>query len=117
MAEILAKLDTLLQWNFPEQIQGTVNVALIWCGFAFIVGLITRVLVPIGQWRRGAFTVFLVGLTGSCVGFLALSTLRKLDNFNPFSPAGLVISVVTAIAALFLYRMSMFFFTRKRKDS
>ncbi len=116
MEAFLAKLDALLQMNFPPKAQEFVNVVLVWVGFAYIVGLITRLLVWGGQWRRGAFTVFLVGLTGCCTGILGVTTWRKLEGFNPFSPAGLVISVAASIAALFIYQFCSLFWSKKKRE-
>ncbi|MGI5831846.1 MAG: hypothetical protein ACOX6D_04850 [Thermoguttaceae bacterium] len=117
MEVFLSKLDVLLQLNFPPKMQNVVNVILLWVGFAYIVGLLTRLLVWGGEWRRGPFTVFLVGLTGSCTGFLALTTWRELDDFNPFSPAGLIVSVVASVVALFIYQaFSLLWFRWKKKD-
>ncbi|MBQ3388926.1 MAG: hypothetical protein IJG60_06920 [Thermoguttaceae bacterium] len=115
MEAFLSKLDTLLQLNFPPRVQAVANVILIWVGFAYIVGLITRLIIWGGQWRRGPYTVFLVGLTGSSVGFLALMTWRPLENFNPFSPAGLAVSVVAAILSLLVYQLTSFIFFKKRE--
>ncbi|MBR2694343.1 MAG: hypothetical protein IKE69_09015 [Thermoguttaceae bacterium] len=115
MEAFLAKLDALLQYNLPTKIQELTNVVLIWIGFAFVVAMITRLLVWGGQWRRGAFTVFLVGLTGCCTGILGVTTWRKIENFNPFSPAGLVVSVVASVAALFIYQFCSLFWSGKKK--
>ena len=114
METFLSKLDTLLQLNFPPRVQAVANVILLWVGFAYIVGLITRFIMWGGQWRRGPYTVFLVGLTGSSVGFLALMMWRPLENFNPFSPAGLLVSVIAAILSLMIYHLfSLIFFKKK----
>lgn len=117
MEEILSKLDALLQLGFPANVQGTLNTSLLWIGFAYLIGLITSVLIPFGRWRQSPFSVLLVGLTGSCVGFLTISLWRNLDDFNPFSPAGFSISLVTSILALFLYRLTTLIFTGKKKSS
>lgn len=115
MEAFLAKLDALLQYNLPDRIQDLTNVVLLWTGFAYVVGMITRLLVWGGQWRRGPFTVFLVGLTGCCVGILGITTWRKLEGFNPISPAGLAVSVVAAIVAVFVYQFCAFFFRFGKK--
>lgn len=109
MEEILVKLDAFLQWNFPPKVQGMVNVVLVLFGFAFVVGLIARLLIP-GRWGHGAFAVLLIGLTGSCLGLLFITTWRKLEDFNPISPAGLIVSILSAVVALLLFHMTMILF-------
>ena len=116
MEAFLAKFDAILQFNLPPRVQELTNVVLLWVGFAYIVGLITRLIVWGGEWRRGAFTVFLVGLTGCCIGILGITTWRKLEGFNPISPAGLAISVVASIAALFVYQFCSLFWSRKKRE-
>ncbi|MBO7726398.1 MAG: hypothetical protein J6S40_08000 [Thermoguttaceae bacterium] len=115
MEAFLTKLDALLQYNLPPRIQEVTNEVLIWIGLAFVVGMITRLIVWGGQWRRGAFTVFLVGMTGCCIGPLGLHAWRNIENFNPISPAGLAISVVASIIALFIYQFCSLFWSKKNK--
>ncbi len=123
MEEILTKVDSFLQWNFSTKTQETINVILIWLGFSIIVGLIARILVP-GRVNRGPFATLIIGLTGSCLGPLLATTLREVENFNPIGPAGFIISILTAVVALYLFHFTMILFPpkdpeekeRKRKE-
>lgn len=108
-------LSQLLEWNLPENGQALLNVILIWLGFALLVGLAARAVVP-GKRGRGAWATLLIGLTGSCLGPLLTTAFLKIDNFNPIGLFGFLVSVASAVVALLLFHLLMFLFPPKPKE-
>lgn len=108
-------LDQLLQWNLPPTGQSLVNVILIWLGFALVVGLIARTIVP-GKKGRGAWATLLIGLTGSCLGPLLTTTFLKIEDFNPIGLFGFLVSVASAVIALLLFHLLLLIFPPKPKE-
>lgn len=105
-------LENLLQWNLPPTGQSLLNVILLWLGFAALVGLTARVLVP-GRRGRGPWSTLLVGLTGSCLGPLLTTAFFKIDRFNPIGLFGFLASVAAAVTALLLFYLTMAIFPPK----
>ena len=75
-----------------------------WIVFGFIVGLIARALIP-GPQKLGFIVTTLVGIGGSFVGGMVGSIFsgRPLYDFNT---AGVIGSVIGAIALMFLLGLS-----------
>ncbi len=72
-----------------------------------IAGAIARLVVP-GRDPVGFFGTILLGLVGSVIGGLVGNLFRAGDqDFLDFTPAGLIGSILGAIAALLIYRLVM----------
>ena len=75
-----------------------------WLLVGLIAGAIARLVVP-GRDPLGFFGTILLGLVGSVVGgFVADLLTAGNDDFNP---AGIIGSILGAIAALLIYRLVM----------
>jgi len=95
----MPSLETLLKYNLPETAQTLVNVILLWIGFAMVVGLIARTLVP-GQLMRGPWTTFLLGLTSCCLSSLFISDYYGQERYNPIGLVGFCAAIITGIIVL-----------------
>ncbi len=100
-------------YNLSVSAQQWVNVILIWIGFAAIVGLVVRSVLP-GKEPSGLIGTLLIGILGCCVGPLTVSLVWKIENFNPISPIGFCASAVCSLVFLLLYRVLFFLFVRKK---
>ena len=107
--------DKLLSLDFSAAGQSLVNVILLWLGFSAGVGLVTRLILFPSRWWKSIWSVFLVGIVGSCPGPLVLTTLCKIDveKFNPISIAGFLVSVAAAIVVMIFYGFVSLFFHKK----
>ena len=72
-----------------------------WIVFGLIVGVIAKLLMP-GRDPGGMIVTVLLGVAGALVGgFIG----RAMGLYGPQDAAGMFMSVVGAIALLFLYRL------------
>ncbi|GAB6166698.1 hypothetical protein JCM19992_26980 [Thermostilla marina] len=99
----------------PDALQW-VYLVLVWIGFGAVVGLLAKTILP-GREPRGPFGVLVVGILGTMVGPLVLTSALPLENFNPISPLGFLVSMGAAIVLLIGYRFLLlvaadFFFVR-----
>jgi uncharacterized membrane protein YeaQ/YmgE (transglycosylase-associated protein family) len=79
------------------------NAVLLWLGFGIVAGLLAKLLLP-GRKPAGPWGTLVIGILGSFVGPLAVSTLWQPNGFNPISPVGLLASVGGALCFLAVYR-------------
>lgn len=107
-------LEKLLSWELPPTGQSFLNVVLIWIGFALLIGLTARTLIP-GKRGRSAWMTFIIGLTGACLGPLLVTTFFPIDleTFNPIGLFGFLVSVISAAVALILFHLTMLIFPPK----
>ena len=92
------------QFDLAPPAQHWINLILIWTGFAILVGLLAKALVP-GREPAGPVGTLLVGMVGSVVGPLALTLLWRRDQFNPISPLGFFAAITGALLLLVTYRI------------
>lgn len=97
--------------DLSESAQIWVNLLLLWIGFGIVVGLIAQSVLPAGE-PRGVFGVLVIGVAGSCIGPMIVSQLWKSGSFNPISPLGLAVSVLTSLILFIIYR---FAFSRSKQ--
>jgi len=72
-----------------------------WILFGLIVGVIAKLLMP-GRDPGGFLVTILLGIAGALLGgFIG----RALGLYGPGQPAGFLMSLLGAVALLFLYRM------------
>jgi uncharacterized membrane protein YeaQ/YmgE (transglycosylase-associated protein family) len=100
-------------YNLSVTAQQWVNLILIWVGFAAVVGLAVRCLLP-GKEPSGLIGTLLIGILGCCAGPLIVTLVWKLENFNPISPIGFCASVIFAFVFLLAYRIVFFLFLKKK---
>lgn len=107
-------MEKLLSWELPPTGQSFLNVVLLWIGFALLVGLAARLLVP-GRRGRSAWMTFIIGVTGGCLGPLLVTTFFpiEMETFNPIGLFGFLVSVASAAAALILFQLTMWIFPPK----
>jgi uncharacterized membrane protein YeaQ/YmgE (transglycosylase-associated protein family) len=74
---------------------------IVWIVIGLIAGALARLLVP-GRDPMGVFGTVVLGLVGSLIGGLVGDVLTTGDQ--DLSPAGLLGSILGAIAALLVYR-------------
>ena len=91
-------------FDFSEPAQRWVVMVLVWVGFGAVAGLLARLLIP-GREPGGAAGTIFVGIIGSALGPLLLTTFWKRDHFNPISPLGLLAAVAAAFVLLAGYRL------------
>ena len=109
-------MDQILQWNLPPSMQSLVNNILIWIGFAVIIGLIARIIVP-SKYTQGPLVMLLIGLTGSCIGPLLISFYFQIESFNPIGFVGFVSSLVASVLLLILFHFCLLIApVKKEKD-
>ena len=92
-------------FEFSDPAQRWVIIVLIWIGFGTVAGLLARALIP-GREPGGAAGTVFVGIIGSAIGPLVLTTFWAGDQFNPISPLGLLSAVVAAFVLLGGYRLA-----------
>lgn len=103
----------MAEYNFSQSAQLYVNLVLMWIGFATVVGLAVRSVLP-GKEPSGLIGTVVIGILGCCIGPLALSSVWQLENFNPISPYGFCAAVVCAFVFLLLYRIFFLVFLRRK---
>lgn len=101
-------MEHLLEYNLPPKVQLLVNVILLWIGFAMVVGFAVRILIP-GKMASSPYIIFLIGLTGGCLGPLIISHYYKIAHFNPISPLGFLSAVIASAFCLVLFYILIFF--------
>jgi uncharacterized membrane protein YeaQ/YmgE (transglycosylase-associated protein family) len=84
--------------------QHWLNLALIWIGFGTVAGVLAATLVP-GRRRGGVLAVVVIGIAGSTLGPLVLTSLWPRDRFNPISPLGMVAAIAGALVLLMIYQV------------
>ena len=102
-------------YNLSVTAQQWVNLILIWIGFATVIGLAVRSLLP-GKEPSGLIGTLLIGILGCCVGPLVVTLVWKIKNFNPISPIGFCASAIFAFAFLLVYRIVFILFLRKKAE-
>lgn len=101
--------------NIDPVAQHWVNVILIWLGFGTLVAIVVRCLLP-GREPTGMISMILIGMVGTCVGPLIVSTIWRIDNFNPISPIGFFASFVCSFLFLLFYQLRMSISKRHRNE-
>ena len=101
--------------NIDPVAQHWVNVILIWLGFGTLVAIVVRCLLP-GREPTGMISMILIGMVGTCVGPLIVSTIWRIDNFNPISPIGFFASFVCSFLFLLFYQLGMSISKRRRNE-
>ncbi|MCL2116889.1 MAG: hypothetical protein FWH27_00535 [Planctomycetaceae bacterium] len=99
--------------NLAPAAQHWVNLILIWLGFGAIVAIVVRSLLP-GREPSGMISMLLIGVVGTCVGPLIVSTVWRIEQFNPISPVGFLASFVCSFLFLLLYQVGMAMSKRRR---
>ncbi|MDO4585865.1 MAG: hypothetical protein Q4C95_01060 [Planctomycetia bacterium] len=102
-------MEQLLDYNLPPKAQALVNMILLWIGFAMVVGFAARIFVP-GKLAQNPYIIFLIGLTGGCLGPLIISHYYQLTTFNPIGPLGFLSAVLASICCLIIFYILIFFF-------
>jgi len=100
-------------YNLSITAQQWVNLVLIWIGFATVIGLVVRSILP-GKEPSGLIGTLLIGILGCCVGPLVVTMVWKVEDFNPISPIGFCVSAVSAFVFLLVYRVIFFLFLRNK---
>jgi len=100
-------------YNLSVTAQQWVNLILIWVGFATVIGLAVRSILP-GKEPSGLIGTLLIGILGCCVGPLCVTLAWKIDNLNPISPVGFCASAICAFVFLLCYRIVFILFLRKK---
>ena len=103
-------------YNLSITAQQWVNLVLIWIGFATVIGLAVRSILP-GKEPSGLIGTLLIGILGCCVGPLVVTVVWKVEDFNPISPIGFCVSAVCAFVFLLVYRMVFFLFLRDKNPA
>jgi uncharacterized membrane protein YeaQ/YmgE (transglycosylase-associated protein family) len=103
-------------FDFSDPAQRWVIMVLVYVGFGTVAGLLAKVLIP-GRDPGGAAGTIFVGIIGSALGPLVLSTFWHRDQFNPVSPLGLLAAVAAALVLLVGYRVvaACFFVEREQE--
>jgi len=101
--------------NIDPTAQHFVNLILIWFGFGTLVAIAVRCLIP-GREPTGMVSMILIGMVGTCVGPLIVSTIWRIDNFNPISPIGFFASFLSSFAFLLIYQLGTAWSKRRRHD-
>ena len=101
-------------YNLSVTAQQWVNLILIWVGFAAVVGLAVRSILP-GKEPSGLVGTLLIGILGCCVGPLIVTLVWKIENFNPISPIGFFASAILAFVFLLTYRIVFLLFLKNRQ--
>ena len=99
-----AIMDAIL--NIAPAAQHWVNLILIWLGFGTLIAILVRSLLP-GREPSGMISMLLIGVVGTCVGPLIVSTIWCIDQFNPISPVGFLASFVCSFLFLLFYQVGM----------
>ena len=92
--------------NLAPTAQHWVNLILIWLGFGTFVAILVRSILP-GREPSGMIGTILIGVVGTCVGPLIISTVWHIEKFNPISPIGFLASFVCAFLFLLFYQIGM----------
>lgn len=74
---------------------------LTWIVFGLIVGLLARAIVP-GRQSMGLIMTTLLGVAGSLLGGFLASVLTGSRDYYGFHPAGIIGSILGAIAVLLI---------------
>jgi uncharacterized membrane protein YeaQ/YmgE (transglycosylase-associated protein family) len=101
--------------NIDSTAQHWVNLILIWLGFGTLVAIVVRCLLP-GREPANMLSMILIGMVGTCVGPLIVSTIWHIDKFNPISPIGFFASFLSSFAFLVIYQLGTAYSKRRRHD-
>jgi len=80
-----------------------------------LVAILVRCLLP-GREPSGMISMILIGVVGTCVGPLIVSTVWRIENFNPISPVGFLASFVCSFLCLLFYQVGMAVSKRRRLE-
>ena len=102
--------------ELSQTAQQWVTMVLVWIGFGTLVGLLARAMLP-GREPGGAVGTIMIGILGSAIGPLVLTSFFSQEDFNPISPLGFVVSIGAAFLLLIGYRLlaSMIFVEREEE--
>jgi uncharacterized membrane protein YeaQ/YmgE (transglycosylase-associated protein family) len=103
------------QLELSEAAQHWVNVIVLWIGFGTLVGLLARALLP-GREPRSFVGTVVIGIVGSVLGPLVLTSTLKFSSFNPIGPLGFIVSTAGALVLLVAYRLAVTVFARDEDD-
>jgi len=101
--------------NIDPTAQHLVNLILIWLGFGTLVAIVVRCLIP-GRVPTNMLSMILIGMVGTCVGPLVVSTIWRIADFNPISPIGFFASFLSSFAFLILYQLGTAWAKRRHHD-
>ena len=101
--------------NLAPAAQHWVNLILLWLGFGTLVAILVRSLLP-GREPSGMIGTILIGVVGTCVGPLIVSTVWRIEFFNPISPIGFFASFVCSFLFLLFYQVVMAITKRRRRE-
>jgi len=101
--------------NIDPVAQHWVNVILIWLGFGTLVAILVRCLLP-GREPTGMISMILIGMVGTCVGPLLVSTIWRIKDFNPICPVGFFASFVCSFLFLLAYQLGTSISKRRRNE-
>jgi uncharacterized membrane protein YeaQ/YmgE (transglycosylase-associated protein family) len=101
--------------NLSQEAQNWVNLILIWLGFGTLVAIVVRCLFP-GKEPTGMISSIMIGIVGTCVGPLIVSTIWRIENFNPISPVGFLASIICAALFLLFYQIGITLTKRRRNE-
>lgn len=105
----------MAELELSELAQQWVNLVLIWVGFGALVGLLARALLP-GLEPKGTMGTIVIGVMGSVLGPLVLSSYFGYSNFNPISPLGFLAAIGGAFTLLVGYRIVLACFIVRREE-
>jgi uncharacterized membrane protein YeaQ/YmgE (transglycosylase-associated protein family) len=101
--------------NLAPVAQHWVNLILLWLGFGTLVAILVRCLLP-GREPSGMIGTILIGVVGTCVGPLIVSTVWRIEQFNPITPIGFLASFVCSFLFLIFYQVGMSVAKRRRHE-
>ncbi len=101
--------------NLASAAQHWVNLILLWLGFGTLVAITVRCLLP-GREPSGMISSILIGVVGTCVGPLIVSTIWNIKDFNPICPIGFLASFICAFLFLLFYQVGMAVSKRRRHE-
>ena len=101
--------------NLAADAQHLINQILLWLGFGTFVAILVRSLLP-GREPSGMISMVLIGVVGTCVGPLVVSTIWRIDDFNPISPIGFFSSFVCSFLFLLFFQIGMAVSRRRRRE-
>ena len=101
--------------NLAPAAQHWVNLILLWLGFGTLIAILVRSLLP-GREPSGMISMILIGVVGTCVGPLIVSTVWRIENFIPISPIGFFASFVCSFLFLLFYQVVMTITKRRRRE-
>ena len=83
----------------------TLGAIIAWAVFGLVVGAIARFLVP-GRQPMGIVLTMILGVVGSLLGGIVTSLFAR-GEIDPTHPAGWIMSIIGAIAVVWIYAASV----------